>query len=105
MALRPRRRSYIKSAGQHRERTFALFVLALLAVNPPLLSIFSKSTTFLGLPLLYLYLFAVWSLIILFVALNVAARQRERDHGGGNQGRGGRGRQGPGWVAAETPPR
>lgn len=51
------------------ERSLGLFALGLLILNPPLLSIFSVETSFFGLPLLYLYLFGVWAMLIVLMAL------------------------------------
>jgi len=39
-----------------------------LALNPPVLSVFSVEVFLFGIPLLYLYLFAVWSVIVALVA-------------------------------------
>ena len=50
------------------ERMAALFLLGLLALSPPLLAIFAVETLVLGVPLLYVYLFAVWALLIFFLA-------------------------------------
>ena len=57
------------------ERAAALFVLAVLLFNPPLLSIFSVDVRILGLPLPYLYLFGAWVLVVVLVALH-AERSR-----------------------------
>ena len=56
--------------GLKHERAIALFVLALLAFNPPLLQIFSAPELILGVPVLYIYLFCAWGGVILLVALN-----------------------------------
>ena len=58
------------------ERSLGLFALGLLIFNPPLLSIFSVETSLFGIPLLYLYLFAAWALLIGLVALNAGAVER-----------------------------
>ena len=60
------------------ERSLGLFALGLLVFNPPLLSIFSVETTLFGLPLLYLYLFSAWIVLIGLLALN-AERGARRD--------------------------
>lgn len=46
-----------------------LFILGLLFLNFPLLSLFSQPATALGLPLLYFYLIACWAVIIAVLAL------------------------------------
>jgi hypothetical protein len=51
------------------ERMIALFLLGLLAFNPPLLAIFSVDGRVLGLPVLYCYLFLAWGLLIGFMVL------------------------------------
>jgi len=50
------------------ERLAGLLILGLAVLNFPLLSIFSLNALFCGIPVLYLYLFSVWSLIIGAVA-------------------------------------
>ncbi|MFQ5773632.1 MAG: hypothetical protein ACE5GS_03855 [Kiloniellaceae bacterium] len=50
------------------ERSIATFLFALLAFSPPILSIFSAKVSLFGIPLLYLYLFTIWAVIIALVA-------------------------------------
>lgn len=47
-----------------RARLIALFVLGLLLMNFPLLSLFSQDHLVLGVPVLYLYLYGTWGVII-----------------------------------------
>ncbi len=47
-----------------RARLAALFAMALLLMNFPLLSLFSREHLVLGLPVLYVYLYGVWALVI-----------------------------------------
>jgi hypothetical protein len=54
------------------EWSVVLFVVALLAFNPPVLSIFSVPDLLFGIPLLYLYIFVAWAGVILLLALNVS---------------------------------
>ena len=51
------------------ERLVALFVLAVVLLNPPLLLIFDRVSIFAGIPVLYLYLFAAWAVLIAILAL------------------------------------
>ena len=46
-----------------------LFLLALLLLNPPLLLIFDRPSTAAGFPVLYLYLFAAWAILIALLAI------------------------------------
>jgi hypothetical protein len=55
------------------ERAIALFLLAFLAFNPPLLSIFSADVIVFGVPLLYLYLFCAWAGIIALIGLHAVS--------------------------------
>jgi hypothetical protein len=57
------------------ERLVALFLLGLLLFNYPLLTLFNVPRIVLGVPLLYLYLFAAWAAVILIAA--VVARRTE----------------------------
>lgn len=60
------------------ERTLAVALLAIVLFNQPLLRLFDlgASTTVAGLPVIYVYLFAAWGLVIalLAAALEVKAR-------------------------------
>ena len=51
------------------ERLTAWVLVGGLALNYPLLSLFSKPVLWFGIPALYLYLFAFWVLFIAVVAL------------------------------------
>ena len=53
------------------DRLLAVLLLGLVAFNPPLLRVFGAGDTVLGLPLLYVYIFVVWAVVILFVALHM----------------------------------
>jgi hypothetical protein len=53
------------------QRLIALFVLGWLLFNYPLLALFNDARTWLGLPLLYGYLFAAWALFIALIAVIV----------------------------------
>jgi hypothetical protein len=50
------------------QRLVGLFLLGCLFFNYPLLALFNVRATFLGVPLLYAYLFAAWALLIVLVA-------------------------------------
>lgn len=58
-----------------RDRMIGLFILAAILFNPPILNLFGG--TFYNWPVLYLYLFGAWAIIIIAVAVVV-----ERDDGG-----------------------
>jgi len=55
--------------GPSGERHLALFLLGLVLLSPPLLSIFNGPGWLFGIPLLYIYLFAVWGALIGLIAL------------------------------------
>jgi hypothetical protein len=66
------------------ERALVVPIAAFLLLMPPLLTLFEGEGRFLGIPLLYLYLFGVWALFI--VVARIAARrllagQRAAGHG------------------------
>ena len=48
-------------------RLVGLFLLGMLLFNFPLLHLFNRPVLVLGIPLLYLYLFVAWSLIIFLI--------------------------------------
>jgi Na+-driven multidrug efflux pump len=55
--------------GLTHERLVALFLLGVFLFTPPFLGIFNTPDRILGLPALYLYLFAAWTLLIVLVTL------------------------------------
>jgi hypothetical protein len=55
-------------------RMVALFLLGVLLFNFPFLAVFSVSRSLGGIPVLYLYLFAAWSLLIFLAFLIVRRR-------------------------------
>jgi hypothetical protein len=63
--------------GLRGERLVALFLLGWIAFNPPILTLFGVPATVLGLPVLYLYLFVAWGVVILLAGLTVSRREEE----------------------------
>jgi hypothetical protein len=53
------------------QRLAALFVLGNLLFNYPLLALFNQPETVLGIPVLYIYVFIAWALLIALLALAV----------------------------------
>lgn len=51
------------------ERLAVLFALGVLLLNFPMLAVFNRSLTVGGIPVVYLYLFAVWAVGIAAVAI------------------------------------
>jgi len=58
------------------------FVLGLIMMNYPFISIFNKPSRLFGIPLLYLYLLVGWAFSILVVYLFSRAAHNDSDHGG-----------------------
>lgn len=78
------------------DRLIALFLFGVVLLNPPLLEVFGAGHTVFGWPLLAVYLFAVWALLIVFLAIYVEVYLARRT---GKSGRGegdGRPRRGGG---------
>jgi len=46
------------------ERLISLLIVGIILLNFPLLSVFNKTYLLLGFPVLFLYLFSIWGLII-----------------------------------------
>ena len=61
----------MKRSGITGESLFFLFVLGVFLFNLPLVSIFDVQKHLFGIPLLYIYLFASWGLLLLFAALTI----------------------------------
>ncbi|MCP4070429.1 MAG: hypothetical protein GY742_01650 [Hyphomicrobiales bacterium] len=69
----------MKRPGILNERHAALFLFAIMVLSPPFLFIFDKSVQFAGIPVLYLYLFVVWALLIALLAFASELSRPERD--------------------------
>lgn len=68
----------MKQVGDTGEKSLALFLLGLLLFSPPLLSLFSVERVVAGIPLLYLYLFSAWGLLIVLIGMTAAHRAGRR---------------------------
>ena len=58
------------------KRLMGVFFLGCVLLNYPLLSLFNRPLILFGIPLLYLYMFAVWASLIVLIFL--ATRMRPR---------------------------
>jgi len=56
------------------ERLTGLVLIGVIAINFPVLSLFSKAMLWMGIPLLYLFLFVFWALFIGLAALVMEKR-------------------------------
>ncbi|HHO47264.1 MAG TPA: hypothetical protein ENN06_02225 [Desulfobacteraceae bacterium] len=68
----PCEKESLPESNRHGARLIALAAVGFLALNYPLLSLFSKIRLLFGIPVLYIYIFAVWYLFIICVALILA---------------------------------
>ncbi len=50
------------------ERLTGMLIVGVVALNYPILSLFSKSKLIFGIPVLYLYLFLFWAVFIILIA-------------------------------------
>ena len=66
-------------SGKTGERLLCLFLLAALLFNPPLLSIFDTPAFVEGFPLLYIYLFVAWAVLVLLMALTIESAAAVED--------------------------
>jgi len=60
------------------KRLIGLFLLGYLLFNHPIISLFNLPHMVVGIPLLYAYIFAVWVLLIVLMALIVSANQKSQ---------------------------
>ncbi len=65
---------------KHR-RLAGVFLLGWVLFNYPVLSLFNRHTTLLGIPLLYAYVFGAWTLVILLIMLCVRFSRRPPGQG------------------------
>ncbi len=68
------------------KRLVALFLLGCLLLNFPIISLFNLEILIFGLPLLYVYIFIIWCLIIGLTALAALFHSRERADDSGDTG-------------------
>ena len=59
-----------------RQRLAGVFLLGLLLLFSPVLTLFDKAVEWAGIPVSYLYLFGVWLILIVLAALTVEQRKR-----------------------------
>ncbi len=57
------------------QRLVAVFLLGCVLFNYPLLSLFNKPWKILGVPLLYIYIFGAWALLIAVMAYVIERRR------------------------------
>jgi len=60
--------------GVKGQRLVALFLLGGLLLNYPLLDLFARGGEIFGIPVLYVYVFSVWALLIALMAIIVETR-------------------------------
>ncbi len=63
-----------KGPGIRGTRLVFVFLAGCLLFNYPLIALFNVWATFLGVPVLYAYLFAAWALVIALVAVLMERR-------------------------------
>jgi hypothetical protein len=66
------------------DRLIALFLLGVLLLTPPMMAIFNVEELVFGIPLLFLYLFGAWLIVVLLLALIL--RTGNEAEGGGATG-------------------
>jgi hypothetical protein len=66
----------MKRSGTTGQRLVAIFLMGCILLNYPILSLFTRSREVAGIPLLYAYVFAAWTLMIGLMAF---VTERPRD--------------------------
>ena len=61
-------------SGPKGQRLIALFLFGALLLNYPIVSLFAGAAQLFGVPLLYVYVFFVWALLIALMAIVVERR-------------------------------
>ena len=61
------------------QRLALVFLLGLVLLNDPVLSLFDKGRQINGMPLIYLYLMLVWIALIALIGLTIASGRSEND--------------------------
>lgn len=65
----------MKKSASRTARLLSLFALGCLLFNYPLLALFNVPASFFGVPVLYLYLFGGWALVIALLAFAMERRE------------------------------
>ena len=65
-----------------KQRLIFLFLMAVLVLNPPFLTIFDIPRTLLGVPVLYIYLFACWATLIALAAIAIESTGEDKEEEG-----------------------
>jgi hypothetical protein len=60
------------------DRLIVLFLAGVLVMNYPLLAMSDRSFSWLGIPVLYLYLFGSWFAFIILLATTLSSRSRTK---------------------------
>jgi hypothetical protein len=60
------------------DRLSVLLLVGMLAFNYPLLALFDRSSTWEGIPVLFLYLFGFWFVFIILLAAALSNRTRRK---------------------------
>jgi len=68
------------------KRLVAIFLLGCVLLNYPILSLANLEIQIFGLPLLYVYIFGAWCLLISLTALATLFRSRQRGIDSGDEG-------------------
>ncbi len=71
--------------GLTSERLIGLFLFGLLLFMPPLIGVFDRATLVGGMPVLYLYLFLAWGMLIALLSLIVERPRSDDDLEEGEQ--------------------
>lgn len=64
----------MRASGQTGQRLVAVFAMGCVLLNYPILALFARPVEVAGIPLLYLYVFGAWALIIAVMAWAVERR-------------------------------
>ena len=70
----PAARGSMRDADLKGQRLFALFLLGCLLFNYPLFALFAGPVHLFGVPLLYVYVFTAWAILIALIALVIERR-------------------------------
>ncbi|MBF0358310.1 MAG: hypothetical protein HQL70_06850 [Magnetococcales bacterium] len=68
---------YPASNSYKKHRLIALCLVGFLALNYPILYLFDRAELYLGIPVLFLYLFIFWGFFILMTAMVVEKNTKE----------------------------
>lgn len=70
----------MKKETKKAQKLISLFLISLLLMNFPLLSLFNTPSLLGSIPLLYVYIFGAWLVLIIIIGLIINKKEKPKHH-------------------------